>query len=102
MNEGLKKIVKQNEIIISLLGRIAFHKEEVKKIVTFKKQNPKKYIQGYNSLDGNHSLSAVARIIGVKPPTLSPILSEWEDIGIIREVKKSKGKFYNKLFSIEE
>lgn len=102
MTEDLKKIVKQNEVIISLLGRIAFNKEEVKMIVTFKKKNPEKYIEGYNSLDGNHSLSAVAKIVGVKPQTLSPILSEWEDIGIIREVEKPKGKFYKKLFSIEE
>lgn len=83
MNEEFKKIIKQNEIIISLLGRLAFKPEDVRKIVTFKKQNPDNYVNGYNACDGKHSLSDIARIVGVTPGTLSPILTEWEEIGII-------------------
>jgi len=100
MDEDLKKIIKQNEVVISLLGRIAFDKEKVRKMVVSKKQNPDKYVEGYNACDGNHSLSTIAKIIGVTAGTLSPILVEWEEIGIIREVEKSGGKFYKKLFSI--
>jgi DNA-binding transcriptional ArsR family regulator len=100
MNEELKKIIRQNEIIISLLGRIAFSKEDVRKIVTHKKRNPEKYIEGYNACDGNHSVSEIARIVGVSQPNMSVILAEWEEIGIIREVEKSGGKFYKKLFPI--
>jgi len=100
MNEELKKIIRQNEIIISLLGRIAFSKEDVRKIVTHKKRNPEKYIEGYNACDGNHSVSEIARIVGVSQPNMSVILTEWEEIGIIREVEKSGGKFYKKLFPI--
>jgi DNA-binding MarR family transcriptional regulator len=100
MSQQLKKLIKQNEIIISLLGRMAFTKEEVSKIVTSKKQNPEKYIEGYNALNGNRSLSDIARIVGVTPGTLSPILKEWEELGIIYEVEKPKGKFYKKIFPI--
>ena len=100
MNDDLKKMVKQNETIISLLVRIAFDKVDVKTIVTAKKKNPEKYVAGYNSCDGNHSVSKIAEIVGVTEGTLSPILAEWEEIGIIREVEKSGGKFYKKLFSI--
>lgn len=100
MNEELKKIIRQNETIISLLGRIAFDKEEVKRIVTFKKRNPKKYIEGYNACDGKLSVSEIARIVGVSQPTMSVVLAEWEDIGIIREVEKRGGKFYKNLFQI--
>lgn len=100
MNEELKKIVRQNEIIISLLGRIAFNKEEVRKIVTSKKRNPDKYVEGYNACDGNHSVTDIAKIVGVSQPTISIILAEWEDIGIIREVEKRGGKFYKNLFPI--
>lgn len=100
MSEELKKIVRQNEIIISLLGRIAFNKEEVRKIVTFKKRNPNNYVEGYNACDGNHTVSDIARIVGVSIPTMSVILTEWEDIGIIREVEKRGGKFYKNLFLI--
>lgn len=100
MNDDFKKIIRQNEIMISLLGRIAFNKDEIQKIVISRKQNPEKYVEGYNTCDGNHSLSEIAKIVGVKAPTLSPILAEWEEIGIVREVEKSGGKFYKKLFSI--
>ena len=99
-SEDWKKIVKQNEIIISLLRRIAFKTDDIRKIVTSKKQNPQNYINGYNACDGNHSLSDVARIVGVTPGTLSPILAEWEEIGIIYEVEKPRGKFYKKIFPI--
>jgi len=100
MNDDLKKMIKQNEVIISLLGRMTFDEEKVKRIVTSNKRNPEKYVEGYNACDGNHSVSDLARIIGVTPGTLSPILAEWEDIGIIREVERPKGKFYKRLFPI--
>lgn len=100
MNDDLKKIVKQNEIIISLLGRMAFSKEEVRNKVTYKKRNPEKYIEGYNACDGKHSISQIAKIVGVSQPNMSVILAEWEDTGIIREVEKRGGKFYKKLYPI--
>jgi ActR/RegA family two-component response regulator len=101
MSEELKKVVHQNEIIISLLGRMAFDKKEVKDIVTSKKKiDPEKYVEGYNACDGNHTITELAAVIGVKRPTLSPILQEWEDLGIIFEVERPKGKFYKKLFPI--
>lgn len=100
MNEEIKKLIKQNEIIISLLGRLVFKPENIRDIVTAKKQNPQNYINGYNSCDGKHSLSDIAKIVGVTLGTLSPILSEWEEIGIIYEIEKPGGKFYKKLFPI--
>jgi len=100
MGEEIKKLTKQNEIIISLLGRLVFKPEDIRKIVTAKKQQPQNYIKGYNACDGNHSLSEIAKIVGVTKGTLSPILAEWEEIGIIYEVEKRGGKFYKKLFPI--
>ncbi|WXG46769.1 MAG: hypothetical protein WED05_08960 [Candidatus Atabeyarchaeum deiterrae] len=95
------KLVKQSEIIISLLGRLVFKPESVRNIVTArKKQDPERYINGYNACDGNHSLSQIAEIVGVKEPTLSPILAEWEEVGIIYEIERPGGKFYRKLFPI--
>lgn len=100
MNEELRRIIHQNEIIISLLGRVAFTKEDVKRIVTFKKRKPEKYVEGYNACDGNHSLSEVAEIIGVTSGTLSPILADWEEAGILYEIDRPKGKFYKKILPI--
>lgn len=91
----------QQEIMIKLLGRIAFKKDGVVSIVTFKKSaRAQNYIKGYNACDGNHSVIEIARIVGVKSGTLSPILKQWEEEGIVYTIKKSKGKFYKKIFSI--
>lgn len=95
-----KRVEKQNEIIISLLGRIAFTPEKIHDIVTKKEQNPQGYIDAYNACDGNHQVTELASIVGVKQPTITPILQEWEDLGIIFEVEKPRGKFYKKLFPI--
>ena len=104
----IKRLARQNETIIALLGRLAFKGDDVRKIVTFKKKgSPEKYIDGYNACDGSHSLSEVAKIIGVTPGSLSPILKDWEDQGIIFEVENPGldkqggiGKFYRRVFPI--
>ena len=102
MNDDLKKIVKQNEIIISLLGRMAFTPKQVEAIVTSNKRDNLKprYIDGYNALDGQKLVSEIAGIIGVAVGTLSPILSHWEELGIIYEIERTGGKFYKRLFPI--
>lgn len=98
----LTKLVRQNEVIISLLGRLAFNEETVKDIVIKNKRVEKReqYLEGYNACNGNRTLTEIAKIIGVSLGTLSPILQEWEDIGIIYEVYKAGGKFYKKIFPI--
>ncbi|MBU7036698.1 MAG: hypothetical protein HXS52_02110 [Theionarchaea archaeon] len=102
MKQELEKIIEQNEIIISLLRRIAFDEDEVREIVVHGKRNNLKqnYIRGYNACDGAHSVNEIADIIGVTSGTLSPILAEWEELGIIYEVDKPGGKFYKKIFPI--
>lgn len=102
MNEESKKIVRQNEVIISLLGRMAFTPTQVRELVTSNKREglKQKYIMGYNALDGKRSVSEIAGIIGITQGTLSPILSQWEELGIIYEVERAGGKFYKKLFPI--
>lgn len=106
MDEGMnekrlwKKIIRQNEVIISLLGRIAFTEEKVREIVTKRKRNPEGYIEGYNACNGEHTVSQVADIVGVGQSTMTETLQKWEEIGFIYEVEKSGGKFYKKTFPI--
>lgn len=100
MSEDFRKIIKQNEVIISLLGRLVFKPDNVRKIVMLKKQNPQNYINGYNACTGEHTVTEIAALIGVTQGTLSPILSEWEELGIIYVVEKPKGKFYRRIFPI--
>lgn len=95
-----KKIIRQNEVIISLLGRMAFTEEKVREIVTKRKRNPEGYIEGYNACNGEHTVSQIADIVGVGQPTMTETLQKWEEIGIIYEVEKSGGKFYKRIFPI--
>ncbi|WGM88530.1 MAG: winged helix-turn-helix domain-containing protein [Candidatus Bathyarchaeum tardum] len=103
-SDELIKLIKQNEIIISLLGRMAFTSKQIYDIVTANKRNNFKsnYVNGYNALDGSKTVSEIASVIGIQQSTLSPILLKWEELGIIYEVEKSGGKFYRKIFPIEE
>ena|SRR2546425_6826138 len=102
MTGDIAELARQNEVMISLLGRIAFTDDRVREIVTRKKQNPKKYVDGYNACDGRHTVSEIAKIVGVNQSTLSPILQDWENAGIVFVVEKPGGKFYKKLFPIRE
>lgn len=99
-SDDFKKLIKQNELIVSLLGRLAFKKEEIIDIITKKKQNPQNYIKGYNACNAERSITDLAKIVGVSRGTLSPILKEWEELGIIFEIEKPSGRFYKKIFPI--
>jgi hypothetical protein len=90
---------------VKLLGRIAFSPEPektIRKIISFGKKGNKaeEYIKGYNFCDGEHSLNEIAKLIGVTPGTLSPILQKWANIGIVFEVEGKGGKFYKRLFPV--
>jgi DNA-binding MarR family transcriptional regulator len=45
-------------------------------------------------------VNELANIVGVTQGTLSPILQEWEELGIVHEVDKPKDTFYKRLFPI--
>lgn len=88
----------QNEVIISLMGRLVFSEEVIKKIISKNKQNPAAYIKGYNSCDGEKGVTEIAKIVGVSQPTMTPILQSWKIKGIIYQ----KGKNYMKIYSLTE
>ena len=88
----------QKEIIISLLGRLAFPEETLKKIITKKKQNPAAYIKGYNALDGKKGITEVAKLVGVSQPTMTFIMQSWKKKGIVYQ----KGRNYAKLYYLKE
>src|SRR4030042_2818594 len=100
--ELLKEIIQQNEVIISLLGRMAYNEETIKGlIVKNKKEELKnKYIEGYNSCDGKKNQSEIAEIIGISQPTFSLIVTDWVNLGIVYETHKGKTKSYKNLFPI--
>jgi hypothetical protein len=101
MDEALRRLVIQSDVLISLIGRIVFPEDDMKKLIMKRKRKPENYIKAYNLCDGEHSLSDIAVSIGVAPGTLSPILSYWKSIGILYIVE-NKGKKYKNLYQIRE
>jgi hypothetical protein len=90
-----------NEVMITLLGRLAFPPDQLIRIVMKGKRTPEDYVRGYNLCDGEHTLTQIANEVHVTHGTLSPIMSEWKDAGIIYEVVKKGGKFYKRLYKLE-
>ncbi len=96
-------MTKKDELILALLGRIAFPEEKLRVAITRNKRNPEAYLKGYNACDGTRTVGEIAKIVGVTAGTLVPIFQEWERLGIIYELeRKEKGKFYKHLYRLEE
>jgi hypothetical protein len=89
------------EAMITLLGRLVFPPDQLTKIVMKGKRAPQDYVRGYNLCDGEHTLTQIANEVHVTPGTLSPIMSEWKDAGILYEVTKKGGKYYKRLYKLE-
>lgn len=96
----VENIIKKDQVMISLLGRIAFPEDKVKEIIIRKKRTPEAYIRGYNACDGKSTVTEIAKVIGVNQSTLTPILQDWESKGIIYEIDSNKGKTYMKLYPL--
>jgi DNA-binding MarR family transcriptional regulator len=89
------------QAMIPLLGKLEFPPEQLQLIVMRNKRNPLDYIKAYNLCDGEHTMSEIATAINVKPGTLSPILADWKDLGIVYEVTRKNGRFYQRLYKLD-
>lgn len=94
-------IEQQNDTIIALLARQVFG-DKIFKIVTQKKKTPKQWIRGYNSCDGKHGVSEIAKIAGVKQPTATVILKSWEEDGIVYNIGSKTKPQYRRLIKLKE
>ncbi|MCH7986507.1 MAG: hypothetical protein IH847_07980 [Acidobacteria bacterium] len=95
-------MTKTDELIIGLLGRIAFPGDELRSTITRGKKNPRAYVHGYNACNGKNTVNQIAKVVGVTPGTLVPILQQWEKRGIIYEAEaEERGKFYRCLYPLE-
>lgn len=96
-------MTRYEELLLGLLGRIAFPEDKLRTDITRNKRNPDAYIRGYNACDGRHTVQEVAAVVDVSLGTLVPILQEWERRGIIYELEtERKGKFYKHLYPLGE
>jgi len=86
-------LFKQNQMIISLLGRLVFTEEKLKKIITKNSKKPKQLIKAYNLCDGTLTIPKISsKIEGVTSRALNDAIIKWEENGIILNIaKKGKG-----------
>jgi DNA-binding MarR family transcriptional regulator len=83
------EIVKQNDLIISLLGRMAFENDELKALVIKGSHKPEEILSAYNLCNGQTTITSIAKEVGIAQPSLTEAVKRWEDLGIV--IKKSKG-----------
>ena len=90
----------KTDVMIELLARLAFGEAKIKHIVTKNKKNPESYVKGYNLCDGENNVTEIAKIVGVKPPTITPILKAWGREGIIYNLGTETKPKYKSLMRL--
>ena len=96
-----EEVARRNELIISLLGRIAFKNDELKAIVTKGSKKPNQMMRAYNLCDGATGVTEIARKVGVAQPSLTNAIDKWERLGITFKKKKGKEVLPLRFFEIE-
>lgn len=95
-------IERQNQVIIALLARSTLGVDYISKIITSgkKKGSANNFIVAYNALDGNQSLTDIAKQIGTSKQNLSQIVQTWEEKGIVFNVGTDSRRVYMGLLKL--
>jgi hypothetical protein len=101
-DEVFTRIQQQNEVIISLLARLAWTPEKITEIVIRNKRDPGAYVVAYNALDGFKSGTQIAGLAKVTQQTVSAVLQSWFDEGIILNVGIDSQPKYRRLMRIAD
>lgn len=100
--DALQTIVRQNEVIIALLARQEEGLRRIREAVTRGKRAPEAYVRLYNALNGTIGVSECAKIAKVTPGTVSVILKNWEQQGIVYDVGAKGKPLYKKILVLSE
>ncbi len=92
--------MKNEDVIISLLARMVFGEECIKKFIITNKRNPLEWIKGYNACDGMKGVGEIAKIVKVAQPTATVMLKAWEDKGIVFNAGTESKPQYKKLLRL--
>ena len=94
MPESSDLTIKQNKLIISLLGRLAFPEEKLKELLKKNSKRPEQMIKAYNLCDGKHTTAQIAkRLTGMTGRSVNIATERWEELGIIINLgERGKGK----------
>jgi len=80
--------------MISLLGRLVFSEEKLKKIITKNSNKPNQLIKAYNLCDGTLTVNQIGnKIEGITSRALNDAVIKWEENGILFDLgEKIRGK----------
>lgn len=94
MNGTQVKIYKQNNAIISLLGRLAFPEAKIKEILKKNSKKPEQMIKAYNMCTGELTTNQIAKkLTGITSKSLNVATLRWEEAGIIINLgERGRGK----------
>lgn len=94
MSEKPDLTTRQNRMIISLLGRVAFPEEKLKSIITRNSKKPNVMIKAYNLCTGELTTNQIAKkLTGITNQSLNQATLKWEENGIILNLgERGQGK----------
>jgi len=90
-------LIRQNEILISLLARSVLGADSIAGIVTSGKRDPAAYVKAYNALDGTIGVTEAAKLARVSQPNMTRVLKNWEGQGIIYNAGIAGRPLYKRL-----
>jgi hypothetical protein len=94
MNEISDLILKQNRLIISLLGRLAFPDDKLTSAITRNSKKPETMIKAYNLCTGALTTNQISKKLkGITNRALNQATLKWEENGILLNLgERGKGK----------
>ena len=97
------QIEKQNELIISLLGKLVYKNNELKELVMKGSKKPNEMVSAYNLCDGKTTITEISKKSHVTIAALSFAVDRWEELGIIyKKMGKGNQVWPLRLFKIDE
>ncbi|MGI0072604.1 MAG: hypothetical protein ACREA3_02185 [Nitrosotalea sp.] len=94
MNKISDLATKQNKMIISLLGRVAFPENKLKSIITKNSKKPDLMVKAYNLCTGDLTTNEIAKkLTGITNVSLNEATLKWEENGILLNLgERGQGK----------
>lgn len=93
-------LVQQNDIIISLLGRLTFPNDKLREIIQKGSKKPNEMLRAYNQCNGLTSVNEIAKNTGVAQQSLAEAIEKWDSLGIVFKIQKGNNTFPQKLYTV--
>lgn len=100
-SKELEELIRQNELVISLLGRIAFENDELKVLIQKGAKKPAQILSAYNLCDGQTPITDIATKAGIAQSSLTEAVEKWERSGIVFKRMRGAEVLPLRLFEVK-